>query len=97
MADVLAVSKTVLNEEDFVSGQKVKVATPVASDFLDLEAMAAHVSPMPEHGRKGVRVTDENAIGLAGCCIFAASLFPGLDLRTTKAPACGFTEAYLCS
>lgn len=86
VTDVFAVSQTILNEGDFVTGEKIEIAAPLFLDLCDLGAITSHVAAMPEGGSEGVGVADQNTIGVAGCDVFAALLFTGDHCKLLCSP-----------
>jgi hypothetical protein len=75
VADVFAITKTVLNEGNLVASKQVKITATVPGDFLNSLAVAAHVTTMPKHGSERVGVADQHAVRPAGGSVFAAHLF----------------------
>lgn len=57
-AKVFAIAQTILDEGDFVTGEKIEIAARLLGDLCDVSAIASHVAAMPEGGGEGVCVAD---------------------------------------
>ena len=72
---MFAITQAVLDERNFVAREKIKIAATLFGDVGDFGAVGSDITPMPEGGGEGVRVADQEAVGVARGGIFAALLF----------------------